>query len=52
MFNIVNEKQTTDELNMSILFSQWNRFVSVVIDALIVHYTKYILAFKYLAKVF
>ena len=32
----VNNKQTTDELNMSIFSLRWNCFVSVVIVALIV----------------
>ena len=52
MFNIVNDKQTTDELNMSIFSSRWNCFVSVLIVALIVQYQKFILGFKYLAKFF
>ena len=34
---IVNDKQTIDELNISIFSSQWNRFVSVLIVALIVN---------------
>ena len=28
--NIVNDKQTTDELNMTIFSSRWNLFVSVI----------------------
>ena len=39
MFNIVNDKQTTDGLKMSIFSSRWNRLVSVLIVALIVQYT-------------
>ena len=39
MFNIVNDKQTTDGLKMSISLLRWNRFVSVLIVALIVQYT-------------
>ena len=31
MFNIVNDKQTTDGLKTSIFSSRWNRFVSVLI---------------------
>ena len=38
MFNIVNDKQTTDELKMSIFSSRRNRFVNVLIAALIVQY--------------
>ena len=52
MFNIVNDKQTTDELKMSIFSSRRNRFVSVLIAALIVQYTKYILTFIYLIELF
>ena len=52
MFNIVNDKQTTDELKMSIFSSRRNRFVNVLIAALIVQYTKYILTFIYLIELF
>ena len=52
MFNIVNDKKTTDELKMSIFSSRRNRFVKVLIAALIVQYTKYILTFIYLIELF
>ena len=54
MFTIVNDEQTADELNVSILSSQWNCFISVliIIVALIVQNRMLILAFKYLAKFF
>ena len=53
--SVVNDKQTTDELNMSIFFITMKVNVSsayYVFAALIVQYTKFLLAFKYLAKFF
>ena len=52
MFNTVNDKQTTDELKMSTFSSRWNGFVSVLVVALMVQYTKYILTFTSLAELF
>ena len=48
----MDDKQTTDELNMSIFSSRWNRSVNILIVALISQNTKFILAFKYLAEFF
>ena len=50
VFKIVNDKQATDELNMSIFSSRWNRSVNLLIVALISQNTNFKLAFKFLAE--
>ena len=49
MFNVVNEKQTTNALNLSIFFSWWKRFFSVLI--LLLHWSYITQSLYYLTNI-